>query len=72
MALLVAASIYCYQIKYRAKQLLPFHYTNNELRRVLYNKCIIKIFNKVKDIDIKNRTYYFFNDMINLIKSRSE
>ena len=21
--------------------------------------------NKVKDIDIKNRTYYFFNDMIN-------
>ena len=22
--------------------------------------------NKVKDIDIKNRTYYFFNDMINM------
>ena len=21
--------------------------------------------NKVKDIDIKNRTYYFFNDIIN-------
>ena len=22
--------------------------------------------NKVKDIDIKNRTYYFFNDIINI------
>ena len=22
--------------------------------------------NKVKDIDIKSRTYYFFNDMINI------
>ena len=22
--------------------------------------------NKIKDIDIKNRTYYFFNDIINL------
>ena len=21
---------------------------------------------KVKDIDLKNRTYYFFNDMINI------
>ena len=30
------------------------------------NKCIIKMSNKVKDIDIKNRTYYFFNDTINI------
>ena len=22
--------------------------------------------NKIKDIDIKNRTYYFFNDLINI------
>ena len=22
--------------------------------------------NKVRDVDIKNRTYYFFNDMINI------
>ena len=22
--------------------------------------------NKVKDMDIRNRTYYFFNDMINI------
>ena len=28
---LIAVSIYCYLIKYRAKK-LPFHYANNELR----------------------------------------
>ena len=33
---LIDVGIYCYLIKYRAKQLLPFHYTNNELREVLY------------------------------------
>ena len=31
-SLLIAISIYCSLIKYRAKQLFPFHYTNNELR----------------------------------------
>ena len=36
IGLLIAVSIYCYLIKYRPKQLLPFHYTNNELREVLY------------------------------------
>ena len=36
IALLIAVGIYCYLIKYQAKQLLPFHYTNNELREVLY------------------------------------
>ena len=38
IALLIAFSIYCYLIKYRAKQknLLPFHDTHNELKQVLY------------------------------------
>ena len=36
IALLIAVSIYCYLIKYRAKQLLQLPYTNNELREVLY------------------------------------
>ena len=27
--------------------------------------------NKVKDIDIKNRTYYFFDDIINITNSDS-
>ena len=37
IALLIVC-IYCYLIKYRAKQkrLLPFHNTNNELKQVLY------------------------------------
>ena len=37
IALLITVSIYCYLIKYQAKQkhLLPFHHTNNELREVL-------------------------------------
>ena len=38
IALLIAISIYCYLIKCRTKQkhLLPFHVTNNELKRVMY------------------------------------
>ena len=38
IALLIAVSIYCYLIKYKAKQkhLLPFHNTNNKLGEVLY------------------------------------
>ena len=38
IALLIAVSIYCYLIKHQAKQkhLSPFHYTNNEIREVLY------------------------------------
>ena len=36
--LLIAVSIYCYLIEYRAKQkhLLPFQDTNNGLKQVLY------------------------------------
>ena len=38
IALLIAVSIYCYLIKYEAKQkhLLPFCVINNELKEVLY------------------------------------
>ena len=37
-ALLVAISIYCCLVKYRAKQkhLLPFHVTNNKLKKIMY------------------------------------
>ena len=36
--LLIAVSIFCYFIKYQAKQkyLLPFHVTNNELKEIMY------------------------------------
>ena len=37
IALLIAVSIYCYLIEYRAKQkhLFPFHVTNNELKETM-------------------------------------
>ena len=36
--LLIAVSIFCCLIKYRAKQkhLLPFHVTNNDLKEIMY------------------------------------
>ena len=38
LALLTAIGIYCYLIKYDAKQkhLLPFHFTNNKLKEIIY------------------------------------
>ena len=38
IALLIAVSSYCYLIKYRAKQkhLLPFNFTNNKLKEIIY------------------------------------
>ena len=35
IALLIAVSIYCYFMKYRAKNLLLFHHTNDEFREIL-------------------------------------
>ena len=39
---------------------------NNKLEKIIYQKYKLKMSNKVKDIDIKNRTYYFFNNIINI------
>ena len=38
IALSIVVSIYCYLIKYQAKQkhLLPYHVTNNKLKKVLH------------------------------------
>ena len=36
IAFLIPVRIYCYLLKHQVKQLLPFHYTNNELREVSY------------------------------------
>ena len=38
IALLIAVSVYCYLIKYQAKQkhLLPFHFTNNKLKKIIH------------------------------------
>ena len=44
IALLIAVNIYCYLIKQRGKQehLLPFHFTNNKLKEIIYTKNINK------------------------------
>ena len=38
IGLLITVSIYCYLIKYRAKQkhLLPFHFISNKLKEIIY------------------------------------
>ena len=66
---MIAASISCYQIKYRAKQkhLLPFYTANNELKEVLYQWFIIKIGSKN---DIKNRTFHHFDDIMRVVDIR--
>ena len=35
---------------------------------IYISRCITKINNKVKNIEIKYQTYYFFNDIINIKK----
>ena len=44
IALLVAVSIYCYLIKYWAKQIysLPFYAINNKLKQILYKHYKLK------------------------------
>ena len=66
--LLIAVSICCYLIKYREKHkhLLLFHFRNNALKEAIYQKYKSKMSNKIKDIDMKNHTYHFFDDMINI------
>ena len=36
IALLVAVSVYCYLIKYQAKQLIPFHYINKTGQQIVF------------------------------------
>ena len=45
IALSIAISVYCYLIKYQAKQkhLLPFNVKNDKSREFYTNKCIIKM-----------------------------
>ena len=55
IALLITVSIYCYMIKYwaRQKHLLPFHSANNELKKPIYWCHKLEMTNKIKDINIK-------------------
>ena len=65
ITLLIAVSIYCYLRRYHGKHLLQFQNTDNKLNK-LYNDKKLKMSNMIEDISIKHRTYYFFNDIINI------
>ena len=59
---MTSVSIYCNLIKYKVKQkhLIPFYITNNELKKVDSK-------DELKEIDIKNRTCYYFDDIMRVI-----
>ena len=50
----------------KKKHLLHFHVTNNELKEIMYEYYKLKMSIKVKDIDKKDCSYYFFDDIINI------
>ena len=64
ITLLIAVSIYCYLIKYQAKNLLPFHHTENILNKFCIDSInwkwvlkILLIFDDIintKDFDLNN------------------
>ena len=65
--LLTASNIYCHLTKYLAKEkrLLLYRVKNNKLKKSFINKCNIKmeINDDLKEIYIKNRTFYYLDDI---------
>ena len=63
---MIAVSIYCYLIKYKSKQkhLLPHYITNVKLTNDKLNNLYSK--DALKEIDIKNCTCYYFDDIIRI------
>ena len=60
IALLIAFSIYCYLVKYRGNQKTL---TILLLKQSIKKNYMLKMSNKVKDIKLKNSTYYFFDNI---------
>ena len=71
VTLLIAVSIYCYLIKYKAKQkhLQSYYVTNNKPKRFCINNILQKVEskNELKEIDIKNCKCYYFDDIMRVI-----
>lgn len=68
MLLRLVVNIYCCLKKQISKQkhLLPYYETSKKLKEIEINNIILKcVVNKLKEIVIKNPTYYFCSDMIN-------
>ena len=67
ITILIAVSIYCCFIKYRAKQnVLPYHNTSKLKKLTLKVYSKMKSNDELKDIDIKNRTCYYIDDIIKI------
>ena len=63
IVLLIVVSIYCYLIKYQRIHWWPFHSRSNKLNKFYIDSV---------DISIKTRTYYLFNDIINIKDNEPE
>ena len=50
----------------KAKTFITFHFTNNKIKLIIYLKYKCKMNGKIKYVDIKSCTYYFFDDIINI------
>ena len=63
---MIAVSIYCYLIKYKSKEkhLLPHYITNDKLMNDKFKNMDRK--DVLKETDIKNRTCYYFDDIIRI------
>ena len=63
---MIAVSVYCYLIKYKSKQkhLLPHYITNDKLMNDKFKNMDSK--DALKEIDIKNCTCYYFDDIIRI------
>ena len=67
IALLIAISIYCYLINYKkTKTYIAILHYKLQIKKVLYWWNIIKMESKdvSKETDIKNRSCYYFDDMM--------
>ena len=66
ITLLAAVSTYCLLVKYQAKpkHLLHCHYSASRLKETRYYEMGINY--KLKEIIIKDRTCYYFDDIIKL------
>ena len=51
------------------KHLLPYYVTNNRFKKFFINNILEKMGSndELKEIDIKNRTCYYFNDIMRVV-----
>ena len=50
----------------KTKHTFPYYQSNDKLKEIGINNIIQKLNKKFKEIDIKNHTYYYFHEVINI------